>query len=174
MTAYNFQIFKNNILKIDSYGHGSVNFGENDFPIPFPLKGIPDTLPELIKIIGASNIFISYYAYATGNVSGHGCICALNVQGDLNNSTNTNMIGIWSTDQGGIVDSKWQVLSTNVNSIITKLHCFSAQSGSGCWCAFESLGGWSGVQISLRLDVTANLINYCTKLNTQNIRDDVC
>lgn len=168
MPSNSFSIYKNNIYKCDSSGNGSYDISTVDLVIPAgAIPGAPATLRDLAIKVGAANLSITYYAMATGSVSSHGCWCtySLYVQGNLSDGSKTNYTNVWSTsgspDQGGGVNSGWIVLLTNANSVINKIWSQEGSSGSGCGCAFESLGGWSDVSISLRIDVIVNLLDFC-------------
>lgn len=183
MASSSFSIYSNNVLTCDSHGNGSVNFSANDFQIPNGiLPGSPATLQDLFLLIGAGNILINYYIQATGSVSSHDCwsTYTLYVQGTLGDGSFTNEIGVWATsnnpDSGSSVNSGWEILLTGADSIISSLSTHENCNGSGCGCAFESKGGWSNVSISLRTDVTVNLLDFCigTGPNFVYNQNDLC
>ncbi|AUL77469.3 mg777 protein [Tupanvirus deep ocean] len=177
--ANSFSIYKNNILNCDSHGNASASFGASDLPIPTGvISGAPSNLHDLVSQVGANAVTMSYYAQANGKVSSHDCWATytLYVQGRLSDGTSTSKIGITRTSndpgKGGSVSTNWQALTTNTNAVITYLGSQEDCNGSGCGCKFESKGGWDGVSISLRIDVTVDLMTYCTK--GQNIYQDMC
>jgi len=188
MTTYSFTINKNNVLVPDAYGNGSVVFTVDQLPIPITdLAGLPQNLFGLINLVGPTNIKMAYYARAYGTVSSHACFAThtlygfaglSDTQGKI--STQTPNTGLASTsnnfDAGGYVDSGWQSLQYNGPLMIS-----SFTSSDGCvgscdpvFCQFATLGGWKQMQISLRIDVTVTLLNYCLTPNQYNINSDLC
>lgn len=180
---YTFTIYKNNVMKLDDDGDGEKKFKPTDLAIPNPPTGYPTTLPELATLVGVKNMSISYYVQATGSVSSHDCWASytLSVQADMvkgSDPKSTNKIAIWSTDnnpgRGGAVASGWQALANNVSAIIDKLKSSEDCHGSGCWCAFESKGGWEKTNISLRIDVVVDLVGFCTTEGAENMHSTIC
>lgn len=181
MATNTFQIYMNNTIKCAPDGSGSVTFTPNSFAIPSgTIYGGPATLAELINMVGAMNILINYYISATGSHSKNDCwaLHTLNGVATLSDGTNSGnvMLAYTNYDTGAAapVNSGWLALMINTTSLISTLTTNGQCSYSGCGCGFEYYGGWSGVSISLRLDVFVNLYNYCTAGPVNNIYQDMC
>ena len=172
-----FSIYSNGILNPDSNGNGTVTINQSTLTVPQNvIPGAPTTLADLTNAGVA--LTLSYYIQATGSVSSHDCWATytLYVSGTLPNSVNINKVAIAKTsndpDRGGSVNSGWQPLITSTTGVIQTITSSSDCTGSGCGCAFQSKGGWKGVTIDLRIDVVADLLDYCTQ--GQNISQDMC
>ncbi|AVL94091.1 hypothetical protein mvi_731 [Megavirus vitis] len=185
MSNYNFQIYLNDVVKTDSHGRSNITFNQDNILIPSPPPGIPNKLKDLVQSVGPGSVSFTYYIAATGSVASHDCFCTYTMMVDINmintqnqNKTTTGAIGIWSTshdpDNGGSVNSGWQRIASGVEDLITGLSSHEKSSGSGCWCAFEHYGGWNNVRLSVRIDASVNLLNYCTSNGTNNIHGDMC
>lgn len=180
----NFTIYKNNIFTCDSHGNGSYTFNPQDFSIPVgTISGSPSNLHDLYQMVGSNNISIDYYVSATGSVTGHDCWATftLYASGILSNpscTSNSNKISLHSTGGnpggGGTVNSGWVPLMKNSIGILNSLQTHQECNGSGCGCNFTNYGGWNGIIISLKIDVTVNLYSYCTTDGTKNIHNDIC
>ena len=134
-------------------------------------------------MVASTHISANYYVSASGSVTGHDCDATytLYASGTVSSPTctsNTNKINLHSTGRGigggGPVNSGWVLLLKNSVALINSLQTHEECTGSGCGCKFEKYGGWAGVSISLKIEVTVNLYNYCTTNNTKNIHDDIC
>jgi hypothetical protein len=78
---------------------------------------------------------------------------------------------------GGPVNTDWVQFNYTGSSIITKIstdQICNESGGGGCGCTFEKKGGWSGVTISLLVDVNINMVSYCTTPNQLNMHNDIC
>ncbi|QGR54209.1 hypothetical protein [Moumouvirus maliensis] len=186
MSSYTFQIYLNDVVGVSSHGKSNYVINQDNVLIPSPPPGIPKKLQDLVNAIGSDAISFTYYVLATGSVSSHDCFCTytlmvnISMQDPQNPGRNikSSSIGIWSTshdpDNGGSVNSGWQPVISGVPNLITGIDSHEKSSGSGCWCAFERYGGWNNVKLSIRIDATINLINYCTKMGENNIHSDMC
>lgn len=177
--SYNFSIEKENIFTLTPDGSGSVFITATDYKIPQTMKGAPPNLQVLYDMMKSSNdISFEYYVRATGRVSSHDCEATytLYTASKLDDNSYTSLIALASTSDspgsGGGVDSGWKNIYKGprlIKTVSTRQEC----SGSGCWCAFQSKGGWSETKISLRVVVNVNLKNYCLK-DPSNLHEDLC
>ncbi|MEM3062277.1 MAG: hypothetical protein QW303_01835 [Nitrososphaerota archaeon] len=181
MSTYNFTIYKSNILLPDAHGNSFINLSNYLFPTPPDLRLPYNYLHYLHSLVKPSHIMLAYYVKATGEVAKHNCVATytLYANAKLDDGTSINKIGIVQTssnpDSGGPVNTDWVDLGYRGSGLIIELSTNEDCSGSGCFCGFEkSYGGWSKINISLRIDVSVDLLNYCTTPGTQNIYKDMC
>lgn len=174
-----FTIQINNVINCNTNCDKSATIPASSLIVPQNiLPGAPPTLTELVRMVGPNAVSISYYAKATGSVSSHDCWAthAIYAYGKLDDDTKTNQIALAKTSNnpasGGSINGDWIALASNTSSVINKLYTEDKCTGSGCWCRFESKGGWSDVKIDLRIDVVVDLLSYCTIGN--NIHGDMC
>ncbi|AGC02209.1 hypothetical protein H012_gp243 [Acanthamoeba polyphaga moumouvirus] len=179
MSNYTFQIYLNDVVQVNSHGNSSFIINQDNVLIPSPPPGIPNRLQDLVNAIGSDTISFTYYILATGTVSSHDCKCTYTLMvnihmhnpQDPSHDIQSGSIGIWSTsdnpDSGGSVNSGWQPIISGVPNLITAINSYEKSSGSGCWCAFERYGGWKNVNLSIRIDATAEKNLF--KTNTRGI-----
>jgi len=179
--SVNFEIYKNNLVRCDAQGNASVNISPNELLVPVEkIPYAPRTLEELVKLVGDKYIVLSYYVSARGTVSDHDCLATytLYAGGQLSSGQNITKVAIAQTSQhansGGSINSGWIALVTNTTGLLTLLTTNQECTGTGCGCSFENKGGWSNVNISLRIDVSVTMLNYCTATGTHNIYHDMC
>ncbi|MEM0354230.1 MAG: hypothetical protein QXW79_01475 [Thermoplasmata archaeon] len=181
MSSYNFTIYKNNILSLDNYGNSFINLRYYRFPTPPDLKLPYNYLDYLHSLVKPSHITLAYYVKATGEVAEHGCLATytLYANAKLDDGTTINKIGIAQTsyypNSGGPINTDWVDLGYRGSGLIVELSTNEDCSGTGCGCGFENIyGGWKNVAISLRIDVSVDLLDFCTTPGTQNIYRDMC
>lgn len=180
-----FSIIAVNLFQTDKNGNGSVTVTNSTLPIsPLTLPGGPATLADLITMVGSQNISITYSLSANGKVSGHDCKAIFDLYADLTTSDNvtTPKLKVAATPQQGYngyisITQQWLVAVTNTTKLVTKVtadgDCDNG-TGGGCGCSFQDQGGWNEAYISLKADVSVNLLNWCTTANTSNIEQPMC
>lgn len=184
MSTYRFYIIKNNIITLNANGDSIIKIEPNDLIIPQNIKGLPYNLQSLVSFVGPSNINITYYVMAYGSASKHSYVATYILYAYavlLDKSvTPKSLIAKTVNDAniGSPINTGWISLNYNGPQLISTLHisniCDDGGNGSKCACIFQKQGGWSGTTISLRVDVSVNLLNFCTKEGTENIYYDMC
>lgn len=97
----------------------------------------------------------------------------LYARGDFSNC-GTKTIEVYRTNQGvGNINTDWKLLYQDSNSLLLRLYGSEAcaTDSNGCPCLIGT-GGFHETNISLKIDVRVNLLDFCTKEN--NINHDVC
>lgn len=154
-----------------------------------PLNAISIGLPKYTSNLSfgplAKYTTFIYSVKADGSVSSHGCDATHTiyitgtVADPVGNQTQLNTIGLASTsklpDAGAPVNTGWISLQYSGSFDLYNLHTWDHCEGTGCWCFFSTggLSGWSNITISVKVDVSIDLISYCTS-NPSNLYTDVC
>ena len=164
-----FSISINNILSPDDDGNGSVYISKTQMPLPSNfVQGGPTNLVDLANLVGPSNISINYYAAPTGQVGNHGCWAtwSLVIGFTFVNGTTSNPVqfAVTPNDPGTpytYTGNQWTLVATSSSAPSYAQTVAGDTTGSGKGCNLKS-GGWSGVGVNLRMDVTVNMNTYCT------------
>ena len=136
--------------------------------------GLPSTLGQLIQTIGSPYISITYSVMATGNYSSFNCtgsavhfLYASAMFADGSTQTGLDIITDHDTQP---VNSGWVSFPNSTSVPITFIGTNHTCSGP-CVC-FSS--GFSGLEISLQVTVSINMLNYCMSPGSQNISNNYC
>lgn len=183
-----FTIYLNNLYNCSDEGQGGVVIKSSMLKIPVDaMDGAPDTLSELINIVGPQAVKMNWYAKAAGTVSSHDCWATyvLLIQSVVamppatSGNEITPSVALWRTSNspnaGGPFDGPWTLMTGNTQKVVTQVSTgddCDGSDGGGCGCRFPSKGGWKGTSISLRVDVEVFMMTFCT--TGVNIHEDIC
>ena len=137
--------------------------------------GLPSTLGQLIQTIGSQYISITYSVMVTGNYSPFNCVFATHflyasaLFADGSTQTGLNLL---STNDSQPVNTGWiqfpSASSAPITFLGTNNYCTDSLSCPGC------SGGFAGLEISLQITVSINMLDYCMSPNSQNISNNYC
>jgi hypothetical protein len=171
-----------NFLRLNN-ASGTNNYTfSNGLPMPqmAGYEGI-NNLADLIRLVGPQNIRMNYWLSGSGQVPSHDCDCTHTQVATLNvPGYSSSGVQIFSDKgQGGrpwnISPNDWKLVAQSVNALPTSLNMRAGSNGPGCGCANNSdLRTWGNIYMSIRADVTVELLRWCTAPGSDNIRNPLC